>query len=102
MHEQIPMTHLEEREAMICRSCGNEERASEGYPCSDCGTFVCMMCAWRGMERCAACTVKAAALPSAHARSGFTNEPIMATPVTPALTPPPPVLPTPAMDWPEH
>ena len=24
---------------MVCRSCGNEERASEGYPCDVCGTF---------------------------------------------------------------
>lgn len=27
-------------DAMICRACGREERASEGYPCADCGTFV--------------------------------------------------------------
>ena len=26
---------------MICRACGNEERASEGYPCVTCGTFIC-------------------------------------------------------------
>ena len=24
---------------MICRSCRNQERASEGYPCAKCGTF---------------------------------------------------------------
>jgi len=30
---------LMEHDAMVCRSCGNEERASEGYPCADCGYF---------------------------------------------------------------
>lgn len=40
---------------MICRACGNEERASEGYPCADCGTFVCLMCNLRGVIRCRAC-----------------------------------------------
>ncbi len=34
------MTKLEERDAMVCRACGKEERASEGYPCADCGTFI--------------------------------------------------------------
>ena len=34
------MPPREERDAMICRSCGHEERASEGYPCVDCGTFI--------------------------------------------------------------
>ncbi len=34
--------NLREKDLMLCRSCGNEERASEGYPCVDCGTFVCM------------------------------------------------------------
>ena len=32
------MTELHEHDAMICRACGNEERASEGYPCVKCGT----------------------------------------------------------------
>ena len=27
----------------VCRACGNEERASEGYPCTECGTFVCLI-----------------------------------------------------------
>lgn len=43
---------------MICRSCGNEERASEGYPCVDCGTFICQMCDMRGITRCRACQAK--------------------------------------------
>ena len=38
------MTSLRERDAMTCRACGNEERASEGYPCVKCGTFVCVVC----------------------------------------------------------
>jgi hypothetical protein len=40
---------------MICRSCGNEERASEGYPCANCGTFICLICTFRGVVRCRAC-----------------------------------------------
>ncbi len=43
---------LRERDAMICRSCHNEERASEGYPCSDCGTFICIICTFRGVVLC--------------------------------------------------
>lgn len=43
---------------MICRSCGNEERASEGYPCVDCGTFICMICDMRGVTRCKSCQAK--------------------------------------------
>jgi hypothetical protein len=55
------MTQLHERDAMICRSCGNQERASEGYPCADCGTFICMMCDLRGITRCRECEAKHAA-----------------------------------------
>ena len=40
---------------MICRSCGNEERASEGYPCVNCGTFICVMCNLRGVTYCKDC-----------------------------------------------
>ena len=40
---------------MICRSCGNEERASEGYPCAGCGTFICVMCNLRGIVLCKDC-----------------------------------------------
>ena len=57
------MTELRERDAMVCRACGREERASEGYPCSDCGRFVCNMCNMRGVTRCAECTAK---LPAAE------------------------------------
>jgi hypothetical protein len=49
------MTKLEEHDAMICRSCGNEERASEGYPCRNCGTFICIMCDLRGITLCREC-----------------------------------------------
>jgi hypothetical protein len=55
------MTKLQEHDAMICRSCGNEERASEGYPCVDCGTFICVMCDMRGITRCKNCQTKRAA-----------------------------------------
>ena len=44
-----------EKDAMRCRACGNEERASEGYPCQRCGTFICIICNFRGVTLCAAC-----------------------------------------------
>lgn len=46
---------LRERDSMTCRACGNEERASEGYPCADCGTFICLPCSLRGVLRCRSC-----------------------------------------------
>ena len=49
---------MSERDAMQCRACGREERASEGYPCQDCGTFICNMCELRGVLRCRACAAK--------------------------------------------
>ena len=45
-------------DSMVCRSCGNEERASEGYPCDKCETFICVICYFRGVVRCKDCTVK--------------------------------------------
>lgn len=44
---------------MTCRACGRDERASEGYPCIDCGTFTCLICNMRGIVRCRACAAKA-------------------------------------------
>jgi hypothetical protein len=63
------MSGLQEHDAMICRACGNEERASEGYPCLDCGTFICLLCDLRGVVRCRACEARraAAATPSTGA-----------------------------------
>ncbi len=49
------MTELRERDAMVCRSCGREERASEGYPCARCGTFLCLMCSIQGVLYCRPC-----------------------------------------------
>lgn len=46
---------LKERDAMICRACGREERASEGYPCEKCGTFICIVCTLAGVTRCKDC-----------------------------------------------
>jgi hypothetical protein len=48
-----------ETDGMVCRACGNDERASEGYPCEDCGTFICLMCSVRGVTRCRQCAEKA-------------------------------------------
>jgi len=68
---------LRERDSMQCRSCGNEERASEGYPCANCGTFVCLICNFRGVTLCKKCLEK---------------------------QPEPPLTPSrmPKIDWPEH
>lgn len=49
----------QEVDAMICRACGNEERASEGYPCDGCGTFICLICSMRGVTTCTECRAKA-------------------------------------------
>jgi hypothetical protein len=59
------MTKLEERDAMVCRACGKEERASEGYPCADCGTFICQLCNMRGVDLCRDCAAKRGAAPPA-------------------------------------
>ena len=37
-------------------ACGREERASEGYPCAQCGTFICLICTFRGVTLCAKCS----------------------------------------------
>ncbi len=50
---------MSEVDAMICRACGNEDRASEGYPCEECGTFICLICSFRGVVRCKSCAAKA-------------------------------------------
>ncbi len=49
------MAETHETDAMICRACGREERASEGYPCSSCGTFICLICTFQGVTQCAKC-----------------------------------------------
>jgi len=45
-------------DAMQCRFCGGTERASEGYPCRGCGTFICVMCNIRGVVLCRECVAK--------------------------------------------
>ncbi|MEO7456099.1 MAG: hypothetical protein ABIY52_07535 [Gemmatimonadaceae bacterium] len=52
------MADLREHDSMFCRACGNEERASEGYPCRTCGTFICVICNLRGVIQCKACAEK--------------------------------------------
>ena len=59
------MTELKEHDGMICRACGKEERASEGYPCDMCGTFICLICSFRGVTRCRECAAKAGTTGSA-------------------------------------
>lgn len=82
------MSELRERDAMICRSCGQEERASEGYPCKDCGTFICIMCVFKGVVRCERCNSVAAST-SAGAEAS--------RPASSNIAPAPQ-----EMDWPEH
>jgi hypothetical protein len=58
------------RDSMICRACGKEERASEGYPCDGCETFICQICSMRGVTLCKACAEKKEnGAPSPGARS---------------------------------
>jgi hypothetical protein len=47
-----------EKDAMTCRACGREERASEGYPCTSCGTFICLICTFRGVTLCRECAAR--------------------------------------------
>jgi hypothetical protein len=49
------MAEMQEHDLMVCRACGREERASEGYPCENCGTFICQICSMRGVTRCKNC-----------------------------------------------
>lgn len=51
---------MAEVDMMVCRSCGNPERASEGYPCRECGTFICLICDGRGITHCRPCRQKLA------------------------------------------
>ncbi len=51
----------EEMERIRCRYCGNEDRASEGYPCTSCGTFICIICSIRGITLCRTCEKNGAA-----------------------------------------
>ncbi len=50
-------------DSMVCRACGREERASEGYPCDTCGTFLCLICMFRGVTTCSACQQAAGETP---------------------------------------
>lgn len=80
--ESIPVTprkSLKERDVMKCRACGMDERASEGYPCADCRTFICLPCTLRGVIRCRACQLVA-------------DKVAAQTPATPS----------PRLSWPEH
>ncbi len=62
------MSH--ETDRMVCRACGNEERASEGYPCDGCGTFICVICSMRGVTLCQACQAKSAPSDAADGDAG--------------------------------
>jgi len=64
------MIDQQEGDSMVCRACGRDARASEGYPCKDCGTFICIRCNFRGVQRCKACQQTATVTP---ASSGATQ-----------------------------
>lgn len=49
---------LRESDQMMCRACGRQERASEGYPCQRCGTFLCVVCNMQGVTLCKECEAK--------------------------------------------
>lgn len=63
---------MSERDAMVCRACGKQERASEGYPCERCGTFICQICNLRGVTLCRSC---AAAEDAERAKPGASPKP---------------------------
>ena len=52
------MGEIREHDGMGCRACGQEERASEGYPCEECGGFICLICTFRGVTRCRDCAAR--------------------------------------------
>jgi hypothetical protein len=52
------MIEHQERDTMVCRACGKSERASEGYPCEKCFTFICLRCSMNGVTLCTACSAK--------------------------------------------
>jgi hypothetical protein len=52
---------------MICAACLREERASEGYPCQGCGTFICVLCNLRGTVLCKSCQARNAPMPAKQA-----------------------------------
>ena len=72
---------------MVCRSCGQEERASEGYPCKDCGTFICIMCVFKGVVRCERCAASVASAPGVSSTDTSSSRAVQIAP---------------EMDWPEH
>jgi ribosomal protein S27E len=79
---------LRERDSMTCRACGNEERASEGYPCADCGTFICLPCSLRGVVRCRSCAERLEK--SAGEKPSVAEPPVVPAPsptVVPEATP---------------
>ena len=49
---------------MECRACGRQERASEGYPCARCETFLCLICTLRGVTLCRQCAAESGAAPA--------------------------------------
>jgi len=59
------MSHTTDR--MICAACLREERASEGYPCEGCGTFICVLCNLRGIVLCKSCRQREAAIAAKRA-----------------------------------
>jgi hypothetical protein len=49
----------------VCSACDREDRASEGYPCEQCGRFICLPCALRGIVRCRVCDPTLSTAPTA-------------------------------------
>lgn len=50
--------HSQNADQMVCRACGRQERASEGYPCAGCETFICVVCNMWGVTRCKECLAR--------------------------------------------
>jgi hypothetical protein len=58
-----PPSRMPATDAMECRACGRQERASEGYPCAGCETFICLICHVRGVTLCRRCAAESPAGP---------------------------------------
>jgi hypothetical protein len=59
----VTVSDVDAADSMVCRACGQMERASEGYPCAGCGTFICLRCEMRGVAQCRACAERARSAP---------------------------------------
>ena len=54
------MNKVQEHDAMGCRACGRKSARPRDIPCSNCGTFICLICTFRGVTLCRECAARTA------------------------------------------